>query len=218
MLKPNIIVVGPSGSGKSSAVRGLLTAGRKVAVLNAENKALPFPGGSKIENQYTPANFLEVFEHMKEIKARDDIDVVVIESWTTIIEMLEQHSKEKFPGGDGFKRWEFYNDTLERFLKGTKTWGKTMIYLAVEELIDDGEARGLRRAKVRGRQWRGMVEKEFVIALWSQVQRTEDGVRYVFQTQSDGLNAAKSPLGMFDELYIPNDLEYVLQKTEEYDA
>jgi hypothetical protein len=35
-------------------------------------------------------------------------------------------------------------------------------------------------------------------------------------TNTDGSNTAKSPVGMFDDLLIPNDLGYVKDKMEEY--
>ena len=41
-------------------------------------------------------------------------------------------------------------------------------------------------------------------------------VDYFFETQNSGYNDCKSPEGMFDELLIPNDLNYVAQKIKEY--
>jgi len=41
--------------------------------------------------------------------------------------------------------------------------------------------------------------------------------RFVFQTQLDELREAKSPMGMFEEMYIPNDMAIVLDAIEEYD-
>jgi hypothetical protein len=52
-----------------------------------------------------------------------------------------------------------------------------------------------------------------------QIQRDDDsGPKYVFQTHSDGTTTAKSPMDCFDEDYIPNDLEYVVNKIKEYNA
>ena len=38
------------------------------------------------------------------------------------------------------------------------------------------------------------------------------------QTNSDGVTSAKTPLGMFKNLYIPNDLNTVINSLEEYYA
>ena len=49
----------------------------------------------------------------------------------------------------------------------------------------------------------------------SEMTRIEnDG--YFFQTQSSGFDPCKSPMGMFDEMLIPNDLNYVIQKIKQY--
>jgi hypothetical protein len=39
---------------------------------------------------------------------------------------------------------------------------------------------------------------------------------HLFVTNKDGQYPAKSPIGMFEDLYIPNDLGYVVQKIKEY--
>lgn len=63
------------------------------------------------------------------------------------------------------------------------------------------------------------VEGLFTYVLFTEVQRDEDDKpKYVFQTHSDGTTTAKTPMGCFDEDYIPNDLGYVLEKIAEYDA
>ena len=40
--------------------------------------------------------------------------------------------------------------------------------------------------------------------------KDDDGVlQYGFETQTDGNNTCKSPMGMFEESFIENDLQYV---------
>ena len=40
--------------------------------------------------------------------------------------------------------------------------------------------------------------------------------KYVFATNTDGLDVTKTPIGMFDQDYIENDLSIVNQKIREY--
>jgi len=40
--------------------------------------------------------------------------------------------------------------------------------------------------------------------------------KYVFATNTDGLDVTKSPIGMFDETYIDNDFQLVVNKIREY--
>lgn len=61
------------------------------------------------------------------------------------------------------------------------------------------------------------VEGLFTYVFFAEIQQDEDGnPRYVFVTKSDGTTTAKSPMGCFDDKYIPNDLQYVVDKIEEY--
>lgn len=63
------------------------------------------------------------------------------------------------------------------------------------------------------------VEGLFTYVLFTEIQRTDDaGTQYLFQTHSDGTTTAKSPMGCFEEDYIANDLQYVIDKIKEYDA
>jgi hypothetical protein len=63
------------------------------------------------------------------------------------------------------------------------------------------------------------VEGLFTYVLFSCIRRDEnDKPEYVFQTHSDGTTTAKTPMDCFEEDYIPNDLQYVIDKIKEYDA
>ena len=60
------------------------------------------------------------------------------------------------------------------------------------------------------------LEGLFTIVLYTKVKKGKEGMEYVFETQNNGSNTAKSPKGMFDTLEIPNDLSYVIKKIDEY--
>lgn len=56
------------------------------------------------------------------------------------------------------------------------------------------------------------IEGLFTIVLNTVIQDN----KYYFQTQNNGFNTTKSPLGMFDEQLIENDLKLVTEKINEY--
>jgi hypothetical protein len=63
------------------------------------------------------------------------------------------------------------------------------------------------------------VEGLFTYVFFTEVHEGEDGKpAYVFQTHSDGSTTAKSPMGCFEEDYVPNDLQSVLEQIAEYNA
>lgn len=43
-------------------------------------------------------------------------------------------------------------------------------------------------------------------------------MEYKFMTNSDGSNTAKTPMGCFNSLLIDNDLQYVIDKINEYNG
>lgn len=62
------------------------------------------------------------------------------------------------------------------------------------------------------------LEGLFSIVLYGKIITGKDGnLEYVFQTHNDGANTCKSPLGMFEEDYIPNDLQIVIDAIKEYE-
>lgn len=63
------------------------------------------------------------------------------------------------------------------------------------------------------------IEGLFTYVLFTDIVKSTDGddrIEYKFITQSDGTNTAKTPMGCFEDLYIDNDLQYVIEKIEEY--
>jgi hypothetical protein len=60
------------------------------------------------------------------------------------------------------------------------------------------------------------LEGLFSIVLYSRVTKNNNTPVYEFVTNSDGEYPAKSPVGMFKDLYIPNDLGYVSKSIMEY--
>lgn len=63
------------------------------------------------------------------------------------------------------------------------------------------------------------IEGLFTYVLFTSIQRdADDKPVYMFQTHSDGTNTCKTPMGCFEEDYIPNDLQFVIDKIAEYDA
>ena len=73
-----------------------------------------------------------------------------------------------------------------------------------------------RYVAVDGNRWKKRVEKEFVLALFTDVRATDDGVTYRFRTNTTGRDSAKSPMDMFESLHIDNCIKSIIDKCEEY--
>jgi len=63
------------------------------------------------------------------------------------------------------------------------------------------------------------VEGLFTYVLFTVITKdTEGNIDHKFVTQSDGTTTAKTPMGCFSDLYIDNDLQYVIDKINEYNG
>ena len=209
-MKPNIIVVGKSGSGKSTSLRKLNP--KTTAILNVERKQLPFREAKDFLNVGIADlnTFNSAFKKATESK---DIDTIVVESFTALIEMIYREADIRFKG---FDVWSFYNKEIDRILNMSKNSDKYIVFLAIDGAYDGESGVQERFVAVDGNRWKKRVEKEFVLCLYTDNHNSEEGMKYRFRTQSQGSDSAKSPMGMFDELHINNDLKHVIDKCEEY--
>lgn len=209
-MKPNIIIVGKSGSGKSSSLRNLDP--NTTAVLNTERKQLPFKGANKFKNVPVP-NLSTFNSAMEKAMASDEIKTIVVESFTSLIEMIYREADIRFKG---FDVWSFYNKEIDRILNLSKNTDKYIIYLAIDGAYDGEDGVQERFVAVDGNRWKKRVEKEFVCCLYTDNHYGDGGTKFRFRTQSNGNDSAKSPMEMFEDLYIENDLAQVIEKCEEY--
>lgn len=209
-MKPNVIVVGKSGSGKSTSLRNLNP--ETTAVINTERKQLPFKGANNFMN--VPVQSLKDFNAaMTKAMSSDKVETIVIESFTSLIEMIYREADVRFKG---FDVWSFYNKEIDRILNMSKNTDKHIVYLAIDGAYEGDDGVQERFVAVDGNRWKKRVEKEFVVCLYTDNHYSNDKVNYRFRTQSQGKDSAKSPMGMFDELYIDNDLKQVIDKCNEY--
>ena len=209
-MKPNIIIVGPSGSGKSTSLSSLNP--KTTAVLNTERKQLPFKNAKDFMN--VPIKSVSEFHSaLDKAMESDKIKTIVIESFTSLIEIIFREADIRYKG---FDVWSYYNKEIDKILDKSKNSDKYVIFTAIDGVYDGDNGVEERYVAVDGNRWKKRVEKEFVMALFTDVRATDEGVTYTFRTNTTGRDSAKSPMGMFDSLHIPNNLGKVVEACEEY--
>lgn len=63
------------------------------------------------------------------------------------------------------------------------------------------------------------LEGLFTYVFFTVIQRDDDGnPSYKFMTNSDGTTTGKSPMGLFNDLYVDNDLKLIIDRIEEYNS
>ena len=209
-MKPNIIIVGPSGSGKSTSLSSLNP--KTTAVLNTERKQLPFKNAKEFMN--VPIKSVSEFHSaLDKAMESDKIKTIIIESFTSLIEIIFREADIRYKG---FDVWSYYNKEIDKILDKSKNSDKYVIFTAIDGVYDGDNGVEERYVAVDGNRWKKRVEKEFVIALFTDVHKGDEGVNYRFRTNTTGRDSAKSPMGMFKDLHIPNNLGKVIQMCEEY--
>jgi ABC-type dipeptide/oligopeptide/nickel transport system ATPase component len=218
MYKPLIAIVGHSGSGKSTSLRNLDP--KTTYILDLERKGFPFRNANRFN--IIPVENANAFPRMlAQVLKEDNCEIVVVESFTKYVEQVNTLATNSFKGYD---IWSFYNRTIRNMLDSIKNDKATIIFTAVDDIVKIPQITGgessHRRVKVQGKVHEGAVEKEFLMVLFTEVRKNEktDEMEYFFQTNTDGITSAKTPMGMFDEQLIPNDIVTVLKKMEEYYA
>ena len=214
MSKAIIGIVGGSGTGKSTSLRNLPP--DKTYIIDLERKGMPFP--KKFPYTAPCSSTTEFDAALKDALADESCEVIVIESFTKYVEILHTLADKSFKG---FDIWNYYNREIRTMLDKVKNDQAVVIFTAVDEIVElvqpSGNTFNVRRIKVQGKQHAGSIEKEFLMVLFTEVKRDKDGnTRYVFQTNSDGITSAKTPMGMFPESYIDNDVNAVIEAAKNY--
>ena len=141
-------------------------------------------------------------------KERPDITTLIIDDWQYILayEFMRRVSEKGF---DKFSELANHGWSTINACLGTRST-LTNFILAHSDVDSTGRS----KCKTIGKM---LDEKITIEGLFTTVlhSRVVDG-EYKFQTQYDGEFLAKSPMGMFEEHLIPNDLVAVKDAVENY--
>ena len=204
MPVPATLVIGKSGSGKSFSLNGLDPA--KTALISVLGKPLPFKGKF---DQYVTDDAQKIIGAIKATKR----EIIVIDDANYI--MTNMFMRNHAAGGGGNAVFTLYNNIGDTFWNMIEALSHLpedkRVYVMMHEEQNDF---GAIRPKTIGRMIDEKVclEGMFTIVLRCMVSNG----KHIFRTQSDGLDVAKSPLGMFDSDEIPNDLAAVDKAICEY--
>ncbi len=212
-MKPNIFIVGPSGTGKSSSLRNLNP--ERTIIINTEQKALPFKGAGKFKLN-VPIADLDSFEKtFDKAISSNKADVVVVESFTSLTEHAYREIGKAFKG---FDFWDEYKKELMRILHKSKNTDKYVIMTGIDQVLEGAGGVEERFISVDG-SLKKKVEKEFVIVLFSDMVTNENGdpeYRFITNRQKGYEHvSAKSPMEMLPK-QMPNDIAEVIKVIEEY--
>jgi hypothetical protein len=200
-----VLIMGKSGSGKSASMRNFKD--ENIALINVLNKPLPFKG------RFTSVMATDDYARIKNALKSASKKSIVIDDASYLI--TNQFMRNHSGAGKGNGVFSLYNDLgdqfwqLIEFIKALPP--EKIIYVVMHEEQSD---LGAVKPKTIGRLLDGKVcvEGLFAIVLRSLFVDGE----YRFRTKTDGADVTKTPMGLFDDVLIPNDLEYVDREIRNY--
>lgn len=200
-----VLIYGKSGSGKSTSMRNCV--GKDFNMINVLNKPMPFRG--KI-----PAVATEDYEKIKKaLKGSPAKSFIIDDAGYLIINSFMRNHSSK---GAGSAIYSFYNSLADNFWELIQFLANDLpadkiAYVFMHEDMDDN---GNIKIKTIGKllDEKVCIEGQCTIVL----RCINNSSEHRFITQSDGNAVSKSPMGMFDELEIDNDLLMVDNTIREY--
>lgn len=199
-----VALVGASGKGKTYSLRDLDP--ETTGYINIEHKPLPFL--NKFKHYVETTNFKEAYDTIIEYGKNPEITSIVVDSFSAYVDsLLAECRKTK----RGFDVWSEYASQIGLLLILLKRVPKHTFITAHYEMIGiEGDLE--KRIKVKGKEWEGLIEKEFTVVLYAASKKNDKGKpEYTFNLYEDN-SSAKCPPDIFGEdvLSIPNDSNAVL--------
>jgi hypothetical protein len=197
------LILGNSGSGKTTSLRNLDPA--STLLIQPIRKPLPFRAPEwKVRTPANPAG--NIFQTDDSIKIETAMrksthEIVVIDDYQAVMvnELMSRSSEtgyQKF-NDIGKHAWNIFNAA------GSLAENRRVYILAHTQTDDFGNIRMKTVGKMVDE--RIVPEGYFTIVLRTEVVND----KYMFSTQTNGQDCVKSPMGMFSEKYIDNDLAEV---------
>ena len=192
-----VLIIGKSGSGKSASLRNFKP--EEIGVINVMGKPLPFK--STLKTGQTKS--YETID--KWLKTAGPSSIVIDDAGYLITDyFMTRHSNF----GAGNAVFQLYNELADKFYSLIDSIqhlpDDKIIYVMMHE--DESDSGNI-KPKTIGRL---LDEKVNIEGMFTIVLRcVSDKNKHMFLTQSSGYDVAKSPIGMFADLEIDNDLKMV---------
>jgi len=217
-----VFLVGRSGMGKSTSLRNLNP--DETVIINTDQKALPFRQfnqkyNEEKRNYRKTSDVNTVISTLMKVNKNEEVKTVIIDTWSRI--MTDAIMSQSFRSEKGFDKWSkmaasqydlinIINDSMRDDI---------IVYLfAHPETHYDEAGFASERIGVQGKMLERFVPESFSsIVLYAEIiKQPGQPNRHVFRTVSSGSDTCKTPLEMFEDSEVENDLVLVNQAIREY--
>ena len=215
-MSNTVLVIGESGSGKSTSLRNLDP--KETFILGVLDKPLPFRGykshykamtkENPNGNYYATDDFNLIMRCIRAVNNRPEITTLILDDFQYVMgNEFMRRALEK--GFDKFSDIAQHAWAIIRELTSTRP----ELYCFVLS-HSDSDQQGRMKCKTIGKMLDDKITLEGMFTMILHAQVVDDN--YQFLTQNNGTHLAKSPMGLFDDKYIPNDLWLVKKRMMDY--
>lgn len=194
-----VLLIGKSGSGKSASMRNFKK--EEIAIVNVLGKPLPFKNDLNAPKCDNYATILAAIE-------KTDKKTIVIDDANYLI-------TNEFMAKSSIKGFDKYNELANNFwnlIQGIKNvkGGKTVYLIMHEDSDEDGNVKPKTIGKLLDDKVN--IQGMFTVCIRSMF---ENG-NYIFRLKNNGQDCVKTPIGMFEEEEMENDLKKLDEVVRDY--
>jgi len=230
-----IIVSGPTGSGKTTSLRNLNP--DETFIVRCTNKSLPFAKAKslynaekrnlatfKSANESNPvAGYIQFADIVSILPSLSNVKTVVFDDFGMLMSD-EFLSRSKEAGYTKFTDLSKHVNDAINMLKNLDL--DIVIVLMYHDEIDGDEFNKVRKLSLMGRMTEDKCHPSRSVTYHLYTHTTfdkKDGkANYWFVTNTTKLDnikiEAKSPIGVFEDILIPNDLDFVIKRIHEFES
>lgn len=194
-----VLLIGKSGSGKSASMRNFKK--DEIAIANVLGKPLPFKSDLEAPKVDDYNTILKAIEHTnKKVIVIDDANYLITN------EFMNKSSVK------GFDKYNEMGNNFFNLINGIKNveGGKTVYLIMHEDTDDEGNVKPKTIGKLLDDKVN--IQGMFTICIRSMF----DNGNYIFRLKTNGQDCVKTPIGLFEEEQMENDLKLVDEKIREY--
>ena len=223
-----IAIVGDSGSGKSTSIRNLdpektfiiSTTGKRPGVKGAKKRYPDFKINRETKemtgNFYTSSNIESIKKMMQIVNTKmPEVSVLVIDDFQ-YLQAFEAMARVDEKGYGKFT--DMAKHAYEALKTGMDMREDLFIVIMTHSENTGDNLNPYYKIKTQGKMLDSVITLEglFTYVLFTKVIKDDgENIEYKFVTNSDGTCTAKTPMGLFEDQLIDNDLDMVVRRIQE---
>ena len=222
-MAKTILICGKTGTGKTTAIRNLNP--KETVILRVINRTLPFKFSGKYgkeqKNMFSTPSYEDVLKGLQWADKQANVKNIIITDGTYVIRQ-EFFKKASIKGYEKFTEMAVHMQQILQAIQNLRDDIKVFLEYHVESNTTDSGAIELKPATVgKLLDEKYNILENVDIALFTNPEINDKEITYGFVTnrtvdRNGAEIPAKSPLGMFEETFIPNDLAIVVKAIDDY--